>query len=78
MTKATDFTSLSQSDAELYPALAAYLEDGGRMTTRLVSGLWYVSVENGTEPGLSVTLASRDLDYALRQADIVSGSWVMA
>jgi hypothetical protein len=78
MTKAIELMGLSKTDAELYPALAAYLENGGLLRMRAVHGVWYVDVTNGAEPGLSVTLASRDLAYALRQADTVSGSWVMA
>jgi hypothetical protein len=65
-------------DGELYPALARYVENGGRLGVKRTGGLWYVSVTNGTEPGLGVTMASADLAYALRQADTVSGSWVMA
>jgi hypothetical protein len=78
MTKATESMGLSKTNAELYPTLAAYLEAGGSLRIRATLGVWYVEVINGAEPGLSVTLASRDLDYALRQADTVSGSWVMA
>jgi hypothetical protein len=80
MTKAANDMSAEATsiDGELYPRLAAYVENGGKLGIRRTGGLWYVSVTNGAEPGLSVTLASRDLAYALRQADTVSGSWVMA
>jgi hypothetical protein len=81
MTKAaidTSYIDYRAIDDEIYPALARYVEDGGQLQVKKTAVLWYVTVINGTEPGLSVTLASRDLAYALRQADTVSGSWVMA
>jgi hypothetical protein len=80
MTKAaidTSYIDHRAIDDEVYPALARYVEDGGQLQVKKTGGLWYVTVINGTSPGLSVTLASRDLAYALRQADTVSGSWVM-
>jgi hypothetical protein len=77
MTKATEMQT-NEISSELYPRLAAYVENGGKLGIRRTGGLWYVSVTNGTEPGLGVTMASGDLAYALRQIDQVSGSWVMA
>jgi hypothetical protein len=79
MTKANDMSAEATSiDGELYPRLAAYVENGGKLGIKRTGGLWYVSVTNGTEPGLGITMASADLAYALQQVDMVSGSWVMA
>jgi hypothetical protein len=81
MTKAainTSYIDYRAVDDELYPALARYVEDGGQLQVKKTGGLWYVTVSNGTEPGLGVTMASSDLAYALKQADTVSSSWVMA
>lgn len=76
MTKANN---MNTPDAELYPSLAAYVAAGGELRVKCSGGIWYVTVVRGDEKrDLSVTMASRDLAYGLRQADMASRSWVMA
>jgi hypothetical protein len=59
---------------ELYPALAAYVSNGGSLKVSAKGGIWYVMVGDTA----AVQVASRDLAYALRQADGVAKSWVLA
>ncbi len=63
---------------ELYPNLARFVGDGGSLKVKRDGRLWYVTVSKGSTPDLGVTMASGDLEYALRQCDIVCRSWVMA
>ncbi len=78
MTKATSTYEVSADvSTELYPNLATYVSNGGKLTVKRDGRLWYVTVSKGSSPDLGVTLASSDLAYALQQADGVSKSWVL-